>query len=183
MMKTREPRARPRWSRRAKVGLSDEELASLRRERRAPSGPHRQHLPAALLSEGEALFNMGYDDGYGSACSCGRCHARAGRTARKEPTAAALRAPLTSVLNQFPGSSLGPQQQVDFVCNGSERASHYGQNGQGTGRMPGAVTPPYKINAENGEVDIEPKDAGTPDQGAMMTQESGPSSVRTEPRP
>ena len=45
--------------------------------------------------------------------------------------------PLANVLQQFPGATLGPKDQTDFVCNGSDQGVRYGQNGQGTGRMPG----------------------------------------------
>ena len=70
------------------------------------------------------------------------------------------------------GASLGPKDQTDFVCNGSDQGVRYGQNGQGTGRMPGfCITPGYKISAENGEVGIEPFDSGTAEEGAMLTQD------------
>lgn len=124
-------------------------------------------------TEGEALFNMGYDDGFaGGAYSCGRCHTKGWSYGEKEEDGGgAFGPPLTNVLSQFPGSSLGLTQQVDFICTGSDQGARYGLTGQGTGRMPGyCVTPPTKINPENGEVGIEPVDAGTPEQGAMMTQ-------------
>ncbi|MEZ5182374.1 MAG: c-type cytochrome [Acidimicrobiales bacterium] len=174
MMKTREPTCAAAVVEEAKVGLSDEELASFDENDATLQARIDSTCPPLYASEGEALFNMGYDDGFaGGAYSCGRCHTKGWSYGEKEADGGgAFGPPLTNVLNQFPGSSLGPQQQVDFVCNGSEQGVRYGQNGQGTGRMPGyCVTPPYKINAENGEVGIEPKDAGTPDQGAMMTQE------------
>ena len=68
---------------------------------------------------------------------------------------------------------LGPQTQTDFVCLGSEQGKLYGSNGQGTGRMPGfCVTPEEKADqATSGEVGVNPKPAGTPEQGAMMTQD------------
>ena len=66
----------------------------------------------------------------------------------------------------------GLEQQVDFVCAGSTQGARYGQQGQGTGRMPGfCITPEVKITAEDGMVGVEPKDAGLPGDGAMYTQD------------
>ena len=154
----------------AKVGLSAEELDAFNPDEDANTAS----CPNLYQSEGEALFNMGYDDGFaGGAYSCGRCHTKGWSYGEKEADGGgAFGPPLTNVLSQFPGSSLGLTQQVDFVCTGSEQGLRYGQNGQGTGRMPGyCVTPAYKINAENGEVGIDPVDSGTAEDGAMMTQE------------
>ena len=153
----------------AKAGLSAKELASFK-----PEDVDTSACPPMYKSEGEALFNMGYDDGFaGGAYSCGRCHTKGWSYGEKAADGSgAFGPPLTNVLAQFPGGSLGPAQQLDFVCNGSEQGQRYGQNGQGSGRMPGfCVTPAYKINPDNGEVGIDPKDAGTPEKGAMMTQD------------
>lgn len=130
--------------------------------------------PPLYKSEGEALFNMGYDDGFaGGAYSCGRCHTKGWSYGEKAADGTgAFGPPLGNVLQQFPGATLGPKDQTDFVCNGSDQGVRYGQTGQGTGRMPGfCITPGYKINPLNGEVGIEPKDTGTADQGAMFTQD------------
>ncbi|MCB0962306.1 MAG: hypothetical protein KDA98_03240, partial [Acidimicrobiales bacterium] len=66
--------------------------------------------------------------------------------------------------------ALGVSQQTDFVCTGSENGARYGLTGQGSGRMPGfCVTPGYKINPDNGEVGIDPFDAGSQEEGGMYT--------------
>jgi cytochrome c553 len=153
----------------AKSGLSADELASFDAAKVDTSS-----CPRMYKSEGEALFNMGYDDGFaGGAYSCGRCHTKGWSYGEKGADGSgAFGPPLTNVLAQFPGASLGPKDQTDFVCNGSDQGVRYGQNGQGTGRMPGfCITPGYKVSAENGEVGVEPFDAGTAEQGAMMTQD------------
>jgi mono/diheme cytochrome c family protein len=36
-------------------------------------------------------------------------------------------------VRQFPAE----QDHIDFVCNGSENGKRYGQQGQGSGKMPG----------------------------------------------
>lgn len=152
----------------AKAGLSEEELASF-----DAATVDVADCPPMYTSEGEALFNMGYDDGFaGGAYSCGRCHTKGWSYGEKAADGSgAFGPPLTNVLRQFPGASLGPKDQTDFVCNGSDQGIRYGQTGQGTGRMPGfCITPGYKISAENGEVGIPAKDTGTAEEGAMLTQ-------------
>ncbi len=153
----------------AKSDLSEEELAAFDETKVDVSS-----CPPMYKSEGEALFNMGYDDGFaGGAYSCGRCHTKGWSYGEKAADGTgAFGPPLTNVLRQFPGASLGPKDQTDFVCNGSDQGVRYGQNGQGSGRMPGfCITPGYKINPENGEVGIDPKDTGTAEDGAMLTQD------------
>jgi hypothetical protein len=153
----------------AREGLSEEELASFDETEVDVSD-----CPPMYRSEGEALFNMGYDDGFaGGAYSCGRCHTKGWSYGEKQADGTGAFGPsLTNVTKMFPGASLGPKDQTDFVCNGSEQGVRYGATGQGTGRMPGfCVTPGYKINPENGEVGIEPFDSGTAEEGAMMTQD------------
>ncbi|WP_421121400.1 c-type cytochrome [Aquihabitans daechungensis] len=153
----------------AKADLSEAELAEFDETTVDVSS-----CPPMYESEGEMLFNMGYDDGFaGGAYSCGRCHTKGWSYGEKAADGSgAFGPPLTNVLRQFPGASLGPKDQTDFVCNGSDQGIRYGQTGQGTGRMPGfCITPGYKINAENGEVGIEPFDTGTAEEGGMLTQE------------
>ena len=130
--------------------------------------------PPMYTSEGQALFNMGYDDGFaGGAYSCGRCHTKGWSYGEKaEDGSGAFGPPLSNVLRQFPGASLGPKDMTDFICTGSDQGVRYGQNGQGSGRMPGfCITPGYKINPTNGDVAIAAKDSGTAQDGAMLTQE------------
>ena len=139
-----------------------------------PSTVDTDSCPPMYKSEGEALFNMGYDDGFaGGAYSCGRCHTKGWSYGDKaKDGSGAFGPPLTNVLQQFPGDSLGLQQQVDFVCLGSEQGARYGQNGQGSGRMPGfCITPEVKLNPDNLEVGVVPKDVGTPDVGGMYTED------------
>ena len=153
----------------AKKDLSEEELAAF-----DAATVDTSSCPPMYKSEGEALFNMGYDDGFaGGAYSCGRCHTKGWSYGEKaEDGTGAFGPSLKNVLRQFPGASLGPKDQTDFICTGSDQGVRYGQNGQGTGRMPGfCITPGYKINPDNGEVGVEPKDSGTAEQGAMLTQD------------
>jgi mono/diheme cytochrome c family protein len=171
MMERRDPTCEAALIEQAQVDLDEEGRAEF-----DPESVDTESCPPLYESEGEALFNMGYDDGFaGGAYSCGRCHTIGwsyGEKGDEATGAGAFGPPLTNVLNQFPGATLGPKDMTDFICNGSEQGVRYGQNGQGTGRMPGyCVTPAYKINPENGEVGIEPVDAGLPEDGAMYTQD------------
>jgi len=131
--------------------------------------------PNAWKTEGEALFNLGYNDGFaGGAYACGRCHTKGWSYAQKKKDGSgAMGPPLVNVNNQFPGEILGLKTQTEFVCLGSENGKLYGSQGQGSGRMPGfCVTPEEKADQlASGEVGTKQKTAGTPEQGAMMTQE------------
>ncbi|MEO6627293.1 MAG: cytochrome c [Aquihabitans sp.] len=130
--------------------------------------------PPMYKSQAEALFNMGYDDGFaGGAYSCGRCHTKGWSYGEKEDDGNGFFGPsLYNVNAQFPGGSIGLRQQIDFVCAGSEEGARYGAGGQGSGRMPGfCITPPTKLNPTNGEVGVMPKDSGTAEQGAMYTED------------
>ena len=153
----------------AKAKLSTEDRASF-----DPTKVDTESCPPQWKSPGQALFNMGYDDGFaGGAYSCGRCHTKGWSYGEKQADGSgAFGPPLTNVRQQFPGGSLGVGQQTEFVCSGSENGARYGLNGQGSGRMPGfCVTPEVKLNPENGEVGVEPQDSGVPEDGAMMTQD------------
>lgn len=169
MMKEKEPTCVSALVAEAKKGLSADAQASF-----DESSVNTSSCPPLYKSEGEALFNMGYDDGFaGGAYSCGRCHTKGWSYGEKATDGSgAFGPPLTNVLAQFPGASLGAAEQTDFVCKGSEQGVRYGANGQGTGRMPGfCIVPGYKINATNGEVGIDNKDEGTAEQGGMYTQD------------
>ncbi|CAN5229026.1 hypothetical protein BH18ACT4_BH18ACT4_03410 [soil metagenome] len=102
-------------------------------------------------SEGEALFNMGLDDGFaGGAYACGRCHTP--RWSYSDSPSdfsdagsgnGAFGPGLLNVDYQFPeverpeeGESPF-QEQIDFITTGSEGGVRYGLHGQGSGRMPG----------------------------------------------
>ncbi len=129
--------------------------------------------PPKWKSQGEALFNMGYDDGFaGGAYSCGRCHTAGWSYGEKEADGSGAMGPnLRDIEENFPGL-VGYEQQVDFVCTGSAEGVRYGRSSMGTGRMPGfCITPETKLNDSNGEVGIEPKEAGLAEDGAMLTQD------------
>lgn len=154
----------------AKADLSGEALTSF-----DDAAVDTTSCPPKWTSEGEALFNMGYDDGFaGGAYSCGRCHTQGWSYGEKEVDAGGAFGPnLRGVNGQFPGGTLGLQQQTDFVCIGSEAGVQYGRHGQGkAGMMPGfCITPEVRLNDENGEVGVEPRDAGSPEDGGMMTED------------
>ncbi len=153
----------------ARSGLSEEQVADF-----DVATVDTDACPQRYQSEGEALFNMGYDDGFaGGAYSCGRCHTPGWSFEEKGPDGSGAMAPsLYNVTTQFPGGSLGFNQQVDFICQGSRDGAAYGRFGQGSGQMPGfCITPETVLNPDNGEVGIEPVDAGLPEDGAMFTLE------------
>jgi mono/diheme cytochrome c family protein len=169
MMKRKDAACVASLTEQEKEGLSPEELKKF-----DPTTVDTTSCPPMYKSEGEALFNMGYDDGFaGGAYSCGRCHTPGWSYGEKGPDGAgAFGPPLTNVTRQFPGGSLGLKQQVEFVCTGSAQGQRYGQNGQGTGRMPGfCVTPENKLDPTNGEVGVDATDAGDPKNGAMLTED------------
>ena len=59
-----------------------------------------------------------------------------------------------------------------FICTGSEQGARYGRNGMGTGRMPGfCVVPAIDAHTDANEVSVTPREAGTAEDGAMMTQD------------
>jgi len=177
MMKAKDLTCVDALTQKARDGLSGAALESF-----DPTSVDTASCPPLYKTEGEALFNMGYDDGFaGGAYSCGRCHTKGWSYGEKQADGTGFFGPnLTDVTNQFPGS-VGLQQQVDFVCIGSEDGVRYGAGGIGSGRMPGyCVTPPTKLNPLNGEVGVEAKDSGLPEDGAMMTQDQVRSIVEYE---
>lgn len=168
-MKAKDPECINARLEQAKLGLTEAQLADF-----DPKSVDTDSCPNQWKSEGEALFNLGYTSGFGGgAYSCGRCHTDGWSYGEKGPDGVGGLGPnLGSVLHQFPGDLLGPTQMADFICNGSVEGARYGQNGQGSGRMPGfCVTPEVKNNIEAGEVGVASKDAGTYEQGGMYTRE------------
>ncbi len=136
-------------------------------------------------NEGEALFNLGYYSNYaGGAFACGRCHTTGWSYGEKGPDGNGAYGPsLRSGVSttRFPGPVAGFEQQVDFVCTGSEHGVNYGQNAQGTGKMPGFCQVPAAVDnaAETGEVGVIAKDASDPDTvGGMLTKEDVEKIVR-----
>jgi cytochrome c553 len=129
---------------------------------------------AKWASEGEALFNMGFDsDNFaGGAYACGRCHTQqwsyttdysqirsisgcgalgpslcGGSVDRQFPATSGP----TVCTSSAPGAAASPpgcvnpiQDQIDFVTTGSENGKKYGVHGQGTGRMPGFGSSPQE---------------------------------------
>ncbi len=169
MMKTKDGTCIKALTQSAKDGLTGDALTTF-----DPTSVNTSSCPPRWKSEGEALFNMGYDDGFaGGAYSCGRCHTTSWSYGEKAVDGSgAFGPPLTNVLQQFPGGSVGFEQQVDFICKGSANGARYGKSGMGSGRMPGfCVTQETKLNPENFEVGITPKDSGLPEDGGMYTQD------------
>ena len=170
MMKAPNEECRTQKVRDARAALSEAE-----RETFSEDSVDTSSCPKQWKSEGEALFNIGYYDGFaGGAYSCGRCHTKGWSYGQKTADGdGAMGPPLTNVRRQFPGASLGLRQQRDFVCLGSKDGMQYGSNGQGTGRMPGfCVTPEEKDDpGATGEVAVVPRDEGTPEEGGMLTQD------------
>lgn len=84
-------------------------------------------------SIGEALFSLELDSG---AYSCARCHTKGWSYGAPQVSGGGALGPnLTggSTQRQFPAES----DMVDFIKNGSELGQRYGQQGQGSGKMPG----------------------------------------------
>jgi hypothetical protein len=136
------------------------ELAT-ERKMKNPDGTLK--YPKSTVSDGELLFNLGYDDGFaGGAYACGRCHTTNWSEHDKTADGTGAMGPALrngDTLNRFPGSVLGPVQQRDFICAGSQVGKLYGVNGQGTGRMPAFCQTPAEVpdEATTGEVGVEPK--------------------------
>lgn len=96
-------------------------------------------------SLGEALFNMNLGSG---TYSCARCHTAGWSFEEPEVSGGGALGPnLTggSTVRQFPSE----QDMIDFITSGSEYGKRYGQQGQGTGRMPafGAIYTDDQIKA------------------------------------
>jgi mono/diheme cytochrome c family protein len=83
-------------------------------------------------SLGEALFNL---DLNGGAYSCARCHTKGWSYGNPQQSGGGAMGPnLTNgdTVRQFPNED----DHVTFVESGSEDGKKYGQQGQGSGRMP-----------------------------------------------
>ncbi len=83
-------------------------------------------------SLGEALFNLDLGSG---AYSCARCHTKGWSYGDPQATGGGAFGPnLTggSSVRQFPNQS----DMINFIKNGSELGKRYGEQGQGSGRMP-----------------------------------------------
>ncbi len=83
-------------------------------------------------SLGEALFNLDLNSG---AYSCARCHTKGWSYGDPQTTGGGALGPnLTggSSIRQFPNQS----DMIDFLKVGSELGKRYGEQGQGSGRMP-----------------------------------------------
>ena len=87
----------------------------------------------AYKSIGEALFNLDID---GGAHSCARCHTKGWSYGDAQITGGGAFGPnLTggSTVRQFPSQD----EMIAFIKAGSELGKKYGEQGQGSGRMPG----------------------------------------------
>jgi cytochrome c553 len=151
-----------------------EELAAMR-EMEDEEG--RKVYPRSI-SDGELLFNLGYESGFaGGAYACGRCHTGGWSYGAKTADGSGALGPSLregTSTERFPGAVQGPVAQTDFVCAGSEDGQVYGRQGQGTGRMPGfCQTPEVVANPlETGEVGVEDEEPSDPDKvGGMLTKE------------
>jgi mono/diheme cytochrome c family protein len=94
---------------------------------------------------GEALFNL---DLGGGNYSCARCHTKGWSYGDPQITGGGALGPnLTggSAVRQFPVKS----DMTSFIKGGSEYGKRYGEQGQGSGRMPafGAMLTDEQINA------------------------------------
>lgn len=122
------------------------------------------------LATGEALFNLGQDNGFaGGAYSCGRCHTR-GWSIDAE-TAAPETADLDPYVDYEDGSGgYGPslrggivprqfanvEELAEFLHVGAERGVPYGLNGlSGDGMMPGFGDNPNTEEADDGMMTME----------------------------
>ncbi len=93
----------------------------------------RQVNAGVYRSLGEALFNLDLGSG---AYSCARCHTKGWSYGDPQATGGGAFGPsLTggSSIRQFPNQS----DMVAFIKSGSELGKRYGEQGQGSGRMPG----------------------------------------------
>jgi mono/diheme cytochrome c family protein len=122
------------------------------------------------LATGEALFNLGREDGFaGGAYACGRCHTRGWSI--ETASAAPADADLDLYVDYADGSgAYGPQLRngiiprqfasvedlVAFLQLGAERGAPYGLNGlSGDGMMPGFGDNPNTEVAEDGMLSLE----------------------------
>ena len=83
-------------------------------------------------SLGEAMFNLDLGSG---AYSCARCHTKGWSYGDPQATGGGALGPnLTggSTIRQFPNQS----DMINFIKSGSELGKRYGEQGQGSGRMP-----------------------------------------------
>jgi mono/diheme cytochrome c family protein len=185
------------------IQLSPEEAqaqaeAQLRVELGLPEGASVDYADPRV---GEAIFNMGLEDGFaGGAYACGRCHTHGWSysTSRDQLAMPAGGGSLGPALfaeelqfptNAAPVEGESPYQaHIDFVTAGSERGVVYGTQGQsGSGMMPGFGMRPlepalYWINkGEEREFPIEDSDGdGSPNNSGMMTPEMIEAVVRYE---
>jgi mono/diheme cytochrome c family protein len=92
----------------------------------------RQVDSGTYATVGEALFNLNVNSG---AYSCARCHTKGWSYDDPQATGGGALGPnLTggSSVRQFPNQS----DMIAFISGGSELGKRYGEQGQGSGRMP-----------------------------------------------
>ena len=92
----------------------------------------RQVDNGTYASVGEALFSLNVNSG---AYSCARCHTKGWSIDDPQATGGGALGPnLTggSSVRQFPNQ----EDMIAFISGGSELGKRYGEQGQGSGRMP-----------------------------------------------
>ncbi len=129
------------------------------------------------LATGEALFNLGKESGFaGGAYACGRCHTRGWSISQGEGKILPPGADVDEYVDYPDGAgAYGPrlegviprqfasvQALIGFLTTGSERGIAYGNNGIGSGGMPGFGTNPNVDDVEDGIY---------PDAGGMFSEE------------
>lgn len=110
---------------------------------------------ASVAEYGEAMFNLGLDDGFaGGAYSCARCHTKGASYGQPEISGGGFLGPnITggSTLRQFPTF----EDHVGFITEGAERGQPYGSGGMsGAGIMPGWG---FNPNADEEDSKLEPE--------------------------
>ena len=119
-------------------------------------------------SEGEALFNLPIASG---AYSCARCHTPGwsyGNPGVDAPGAFGWNLTGGATNSHFANE----EDMIAFVRAGPKNGARYGVQSQRTGRMPGfCVVPAIEAHTDANEVSVTPREAGTAEDGAMMTQD------------
>jgi mono/diheme cytochrome c family protein len=136
----------------------------------APGGKEAG-APITWRTEGEALFNLGYYDGFaGGAASCARCHTKGWSYGQLQvPGGGAMGPNMTggSEVRQFPTAT----QQEAFVAAYPKAGTAYGTSGLSSGRMGS-----FGVNPNS----IDPKTATMNADQVMLTEEQIAAVVRYE---
>ena len=133
-MRRRRSPMRPRPS------LTDGELATF-----DPAEVDVAACPPMYKSEGEALFNMGYDDGFaGGAYSCGRCHTKGWSYGEKAADGTGAFGPaLTNVAASVPGRLTRPEGSDRLRLHGLRPGNPLRPDGSGNRAHAGLLHHPW----------------------------------------